>query len=64
MTIAAKSGTSREGFPVHPDEGSLFSAEMLRAAIDPSLPPGVIAMQDDSGLWWRYPLAEFTEDAP
>jgi len=27
--------------------------------LDPSLPPGVIALQDGAGYWWRYPLAEF-----
>jgi hypothetical protein len=33
-------------------------------ALDPSLPPGVIALQDAEGRWWRYPLAEFpAEDA-
>ena len=31
--------------------------------VDPSLPPGVIAVQDSEGNWWRYPLVEFTGDA-
>jgi hypothetical protein len=30
--------------------------------LDPSLPPGVIALQDTEGQWWRYPLAEFPAD--
>jgi hypothetical protein len=29
------------------------------ACVDPSLPPDVVALQDDEGLWWRYPLIEF-----
>lgn len=31
-------------------------------APDPSLPPGVIALQDTEGRWWRYPLAEFPDE--
>jgi hypothetical protein len=29
---------------------------------DDSLPSGVIAVQDGAGNWWRYPLAEFSDD--
>lgn len=33
-------------------------------AVDPDVPPGVIALCDTNGEWWRYPLAEFpAEDA-
>lgn len=42
-------------------EGPLFTAEMLAGAAGPALPAGVIAVQDDAGRWWRYPLAEFDE---
>jgi hypothetical protein len=28
-------------------------------ALDPSLPPGVIALKGSDGKWWRYPLCEF-----
>ena len=35
---------------------------LLAAAVDESLPPGAIAIQDDDGAWWRYPLAEFTDE--
>jgi hypothetical protein len=36
-----------------------FDEEAWGRALDPSLPPGVIALQDADGNWWRYPLAEF-----
>lgn len=49
---------------MQPDEEPLISIEMLRAATDPSLPPGVIAVRDKDGFWWRYPLAEFAEESP
>lgn len=37
--------------------------EALGRALDPALPPGVIALQDANGDWWRYPLAEFADDS-
>lgn len=37
----------------------LIPAEMLEAAVDPSLPAGIIGVEDSSGDVWRYPLAEF-----
>lgn len=42
--------------------GAWFDEETLGRALDPSLPPGVIALRDVDGLWWRYPLAEFPAD--
>jgi hypothetical protein len=44
-----------------PDAGSIFTSQMLEQAADPSLPEGVIAVQDSGGRWWRYPLCEFME---
>jgi len=41
------------------EPAALIPAAWLAAAVDPSLPPGVIAIKDGDGLWWRYPLAEF-----
>ena len=35
---------------------------LLTAAVDESLPAGIIAIQDDAGLWWRYPLTGFTDE--
>lgn len=35
--------------------------EAWASAEDPSLPPGVIKLQDSAGNWWRYPLVEFEE---
>lgn len=55
--------TRREAMDERPVPGSaVFTAETLRAAVDPDLPAGVIAIQDADGRWWRYPLSEFTED--
>lgn len=42
------------------DETALFTDAMLSAAVDPSLPFGVIGIKDGAGLAWRYPLAEFS----
>ena len=64
MGFPALPELAEPGFPVQPDEEPLISAGMLQAAADPSLPAGVIAVQDKDGLWWRYPLAEFAEDSP
>ena len=44
------------------EDAPLISAQMIAAAVDPSLPPGVIGIKDSDGLTWRYPLTEFTED--
>ncbi len=41
--------------------GSWLPEEFWERATDPSLPPGVISLQDHAGLWWRYPLVEFME---
>jgi hypothetical protein len=38
--------------------------DVWQHATDPRLPPGVVAFQDDAGLWWRYPLIEFVDAAP
>ena len=40
----------------------MFSTESLDAAVDESLPEGVIEIQDDAGLWWRFPLVEYVDD--
>ncbi len=40
----------------------LIAPGIWAAAIDPSLPPGVIVLADSEGLAWRYPLAEFTDE--
>jgi hypothetical protein len=44
------------------DAEGVFTAEMIDRATDPSLPEGVIAVQDSQGRWWRYPLREFEEE--
>lgn len=41
----------------------LWTSAEIEAAVDPSLPPGVIQVSDADGKWWHYPLTELEEEA-
>jgi hypothetical protein len=45
-----------------PAAGGYIDHAVWDEACDPSLPEGVIELQDRDGKLWRYPLAEFPAD--